>query len=47
MCLIYHSQTLKAIRGYSKENLLAIWSSDPEAWMKKDIFKKWLLKDFA
>lgn len=42
--LIYHSQTLRAVREYSEQLLHIIWRLTQRAWTKRDIFQEWFSK---
>ncbi|XP_068919169.1 tigger transposable element-derived protein 1-like isoform X2 [Petaurus breviceps papuanus] len=45
--LVYHSETPKHMKGFSKLNLPVIWKSNRKAWMTMDIFNDWIINHFC
>ncbi|XP_027700865.1 tigger transposable element-derived protein 1-like isoform X1 [Vombatus ursinus] len=45
--LVYHSETPKHMRGFSKLNLPVIWKSNRKAWVTVDLFNDWLVNHFC
>ncbi|XP_007125547.1 tigger transposable element-derived protein 1 [Physeter macrocephalus] len=45
--LVYHSESPKALEGYSKPNLPVIWRSNKKAWATRSIFHEWFTYFFC
>ncbi|XP_043830605.1 tigger transposable element-derived protein 1-like [Dromiciops gliroides] len=45
--LVYHSETPKHMRGFSKLNLPVIWKSNRKAWVTTDMFNDWIVNHFC
>ncbi|XP_066874480.1 tigger transposable element-derived protein 1-like [Kogia breviceps] len=45
--LVYHSESPKALEGYSKPNLPVIWRSSKKAWATRSIFHEWFTYFFC
>nr|XP_020830675.1 tigger transposable element-derived protein 1-like isoform X2 [Phascolarctos cinereus] len=45
--LVYHSETPKHMRGFSKLNLPVIWKSNRKAWVTVDMFNDWIVNHFC
>ncbi|KAF0884784.1 TIGD1 protein, partial [Crocuta crocuta] len=45
--LVYHLETPKALKGYSKPNLPVIWRSNKKAWATRSIFQEWFTYFFC
>ncbi|CAL1538349.1 unnamed protein product [Lymnaea stagnalis] len=52
--VVYHSQSPKALKGYSKEHLRVTWRSNKKSWVTGTLFEEWInayavpaLKDYC
>ncbi|XP_056665822.1 tigger transposable element-derived protein 1-like [Monodelphis domestica] len=45
--LVYHSETPKHMRGFSKLSLPVIWKSHRKAWVTVEMFNDWLINHFC
>lgn len=45
--LVYHSETPRAMRGFSKTDLPVIWTSNKKAWVTIEVFKNWFVNNFS
>jgi hypothetical protein len=45
--LVYHSETHRAKKGFSKSNLPVIWKFNGKVWLTMDLFNDWFVNNFC
>uniref|UniRef100_A0A7N4P5J7 HTH CENPB-type domain-containing protein n=1 Tax=Sarcophilus harrisii TaxID=9305 RepID=A0A7N4P5J7_SARHA len=45
--LVYHSESPRALKGFSKPNLPVIWRSHKKAWVTMSLFQEWFVHFFC
>ncbi|XP_066489716.1 tigger transposable element-derived protein 1-like [Tiliqua scincoides] len=45
--VVYHSETPRAMRGFSKEHLPVVWKSNKKALLTADLFQQWYVSGFC
>lgn len=45
--VVYHSETPRAMRGFSKEHLPVVWKSSKKALLTADLFQQWYVSSFC
>ena len=45
--VVYHSETLRAMNGYSKLNLSVFWQSNKMFWITRTVFQDWFTSCFC
>ena len=44
--LVYHSESLRALKNIAKGSLPVVWKSNPKAWVTQAIFQDWFVHHF-
>uniref|UniRef100_A0A5S6QK23 DDE-1 domain-containing protein n=1 Tax=Trichuris muris TaxID=70415 RepID=A0A5S6QK23_TRIMR len=44
--VVYHSQTPRAMKGYSKAHLPVVWRANKKGWVTRTVFQEWFISYF-